>query len=147
MVFRATVTEHVTGVTLEGRGQSKVERSPYHIKLEDHSPQYFKPGLSYHGKCLVTTPDGVPAADVLVEISYLRYGREGSWEVAHNYTTDEAGFIYFGLPPVQSNKTLSIHAKLPLHDHEVDYSSDFYQVSSSILISKSSLFLNGRCLA
>ncbi|XP_067665112.1 alpha-2-macroglobulin-like protein 1 isoform X2 [Haliotis asinina] len=98
-----------------------VTYDPLKITLQDDSNGFFKPIFPYHGRAVVTTPDGKPAPDELIEVTLVDYRND--IRLANNYTTDSDGIIRFSVCDIITNKTqdFSIDAKAVLYANPSSY--------------------------
>ncbi|GFO15937.1 alpha-2-macroglobulin-like protein, partial [Plakobranchus ocellatus] len=94
--IRANVISNWTGVTLSKthRGPVKSEE-PLKIRLDDYTNGFFKPGLPYHGKVIVTKLDGTPAPGETIVVTAR--SKDNSFHFSREFTTNETGEIGFVL--------------------------------------------------
>ncbi|GFO27567.1 alpha-2-macroglobulin [Plakobranchus ocellatus] len=121
--IQAKVTDSKNRVTVvkTHRGPEKSKWS-LNIRLEDYTDGYFKPGLPYRGKVIVTRLDRTPAAGEIILVT--AEGRESSSYFSRNFTTDASGEIAFALCGNLTNFTSikigaqSLRFELPVSPHE-----------------------------
>nr|BAR45611.1 alpha-2-macroglobulin [Scolopendra japonica] len=128
--IHAEVTELGTNATMTALAQSKIHLEALILDMSSYMPFYFKPGLPFHGKIKVTTPDHNSASNISVEISLETRTKRGISQIvaSESFKSDDNGIISFiTIPPVVSDtENVIIKAKiLPVssdsgpsdHDH------------------------------
>ncbi|GFO36086.1 alpha-2-macroglobulin-like protein [Plakobranchus ocellatus] len=94
--IRAKITEDGTGATVSQNHTGPQEsRAQLTIRLDDYTNSFFKPGLPYYGKVIVTKPDGSPASGETVKVT--ANSRDNSVHFSKTFNTDEAGVAVFSL--------------------------------------------------
>lgn len=88
---------HHTDIVQTAMAETPLERNIFKIEISEHSPDYNKPRLMYHGKVRAVKPDGTPAANELITLSAISYNTHQSFK--RNFTTGPDGFFSFSLPP------------------------------------------------
>ncbi|GFO32856.1 alpha-2-macroglobulin-like protein [Plakobranchus ocellatus] len=93
---QAYVTEDETGVTVyQNYTGPKEVRDRRKCRFDAYTNRYFKPGLPYYGKVIVTKPDGSPASGEAVEV--IADSRQQSLRFKRTFTTDKSGKAKFAL--------------------------------------------------
>ncbi|GFN83078.1 alpha-2-macroglobulin-like protein [Plakobranchus ocellatus] len=111
---QAAVTEDETGVTVSQNHIGRFDRAKPRIwRYNDYTNRYFKPGLPYYGKVIVTKPDGSPASGEAVQVR-VDY-RYKSLRFKRTFTTDESGEAKFALCRgfTEATKVVKISAGIP----------------------------------
>ncbi|XP_071089780.1 alpha-2-macroglobulin-like protein 1 isoform X1 [Haliotis cracherodii] len=105
-----------------------VSYDPLKITLKDDTNGFFKPTFPYHGRAVVTTPDGEPAPGELIEVSLVDYRND--IRLSNNYTSDSDGIIHFSVCDIITEKTqdFSIDAKAVLYADP----STYYGLSNTL---------------
>nr|BAJ05271.1 alpha-2-macroglobulin [Diadumene lineata] len=116
----ASMTEEATGISLEAKS-TETPIVPYRVKLnfDKDTPRYFKPGLSYYGKLLVTSPDGQPLSGEDVRIT----AKSGAKTFYNKQFVVKNGVVDFEVKdtPLESNH-ISIDAR---HGKGTIFGKDF----------------------
>jgi hypothetical protein len=79
----------------------------FNIKLDDYSNGFFKPGLPFYGKAIVTQPDGSPIEGKLIIITAI--DRKNNLEFSKTFKTDSYGHIVYSLCGSFTEKSASIN--------------------------------------
>ncbi|XP_064607902.1 alpha-2-macroglobulin-like isoform X2 [Liolophura sinensis] len=128
--YNASVLEEATGVTLYGSSESgPIETKEVTIAFEEVS-EYYKPGLPFTGKVVVTRPDksAAPGEPIrLTAMSYFPYMR-----FERNFTTDIHGSFYFALPAEAARQQFNIEATALRYERgAMSFPENYHQVSSA----------------
>ncbi|GFO49783.1 alpha-2-macroglobulin-like protein [Plakobranchus ocellatus] len=111
---QAAVTEDETGVTVSQNHIGPFDRfQPRIWRYDGYTNRFFKPGLPYYGKVIVTKPDGSPAPGEPVQVR--ADNRDKSLRFKRTFTTDESGVAKFALCRsfTEATKSVMISAGIP----------------------------------
>ncbi|XP_059165523.1 alpha-1-macroglobulin-like isoform X2 [Physella acuta] len=113
--IHASVTEKDTAfVVSKTHSGLSLTHEPLEITLKDFTKGYFKPGLPFYGKIVVTNPDGTPKEGELIELS----AASGVRKFSRQFVTDSAGVIQYTLcDGISENiSSISLEAKAVNHN-------------------------------
>ncbi|XP_052100569.1 alpha-2-macroglobulin-like isoform X3 [Mytilus californianus] len=113
LMINATVTEHVTGISLNGTVKGpEMTFEAVKLKFEDDTHGYFKDAFPYYARVIVTKPDGSPAPGELIEIKADNYDPE--FHLKRNFTSDDNGLVKFAIKTLPKDvNRLSFNARAP----------------------------------
>ncbi|KAL5004830.1 hypothetical protein ScPMuIL_018286 [Solemya velum] len=131
LVINATVTESGTGIEIYGINKGPgIEFRPLNLHMEDDTNSYFKPGIPYKGRVVVTYPDGSPAFGQKIEVTTSQWNSD--LRVGKNFTTDENGIVTYSI----SNLTTDLnHISLRSRAFEFEqapyhYNNSYHQLQT-----------------
>ncbi|KAG8180424.1 hypothetical protein JTE90_022773 [Oedothorax gibbosus] len=118
----ANVVQEGTGVQINATEYLDRTTSPLQLSFDsdNNNRNYFKPGLPYNGKVIVKNPDGTPAGEEIIELSYTvtkqrviaGYLGTRTVQFKKNFTAESNGQIKFTIPPQNVDATsISLNAQ------------------------------------
>lgn len=97
----AEVKENGTEIIENATSVADITHNPLNIVFLEAADgsSYFKPGLPYHGRVKITTPDKIPVSHEPVKIC----SRTRQKKICKNFLSDKHGHIHFTIPPQPSS--------------------------------------------
>ncbi|CAL1538258.1 unnamed protein product [Lymnaea stagnalis] len=127
--IQASVTEQGTGAVVNKTHEGlSLSYQPLKIELKDFTNGYFKPGLPFYGKAIVTKPDETPAVGESVRITADDY--KNNLRFSQEFVTDSSGTIMYALCGgfTENTTSISLDAEVLKYRGSRQYMRDYRQI-------------------
>lgn len=127
--IQASVTEQGTAAVVNKTHEgTSIAYQPLKIELKDFTNGYFKPGLPFYGKAIVTKPDETPAVGESVRVTANDH--RNNLRFSQEFVTDASGTIYYALCGgfTENTTSISLDAEVLRQKSSRQYIRDYRQI-------------------
>jgi CD109 antigen len=122
LAINASVTETLTGITLDGYAVTQFFEYPINVAFHESTPETFKPGLPFTGRVVISTPDKKPVLDsegLKIKISTTIHNSTSSATSINKYPVI-GGQVVFTEDIPAGTTSLSFRAFYKYGSHKID---------------------------